>query len=1070
MAWVWEHSEEPVRLRVEVSNVDPFAFASAADWQLITQYLREYGRMSGPGSEQDNWPAATYDLLIDNRDGILDPLKEDGLHSGQRIRVSALHPDLDLPGLEFDGTTNPSASLAAFAAFPTTAITFEAIVQATGSVAGDNSQETIVSYAIAGNFDEFRLSNARNLTIAISGHVIETGVRIDDGLPHHVAVTFRTSDGLLRLYLDGAIAHEATSVPVANAINALNLDGISDDVQTVDNAALDLSGTTIIDLRAAILPNDWTPTAPQAIMAKSGAYGLFLDVTGRLSFVWSQDGVTAHGQAGDVISVANGTGLLVRCIFTPDTGADTFTAEFQTKPLNLATVVADLASGAGWSSVGTAGEDNTTTVFNSANPLRIGSDPDSADFNGRIFAALVRNGTTNTTVANPDFTTQPIGTAAFSDFAGRPWTFSANAAIVLHQAGSASTSLAGETITAGGTLVLGQDQDSLGGGFTTTDALKGKITDVRLWNVARSQHQIFADIHRTLAGTETGLVGWWRFDEQEGVTAQDDAGANDLTVAGDPWAMFELPSPRGEGFLEVSEVGYDLSDTDTWIPATFTDVGGVFGELRPLKASPYRRTVLSHEPYLYWPLDEEAAVAKDQSGNDRDGTYGPGVERAIDKSFPPADSGKGTRFAPGSKVRGGAVAQFERTQAFSVSLLMRFIGSASVTSVVRIVDNIETTRGWKLDATHFGLLFSLVNTATTNTLVVRGHLRLLDGHEHHVAVTYDGSSLAAGVKFYVDGVPITTSTVTANLSATIIDAAGTFDVGPDLTKNPDAYEASHVAVFTRALSAAEVEEQFLAAFEPYRSQPVDVRADVVLDAAGWPDQARDLRRGVAWIGPAFELIGDAIQHLQLLGQMELSAQYADERGRIVLDDRYAHIYEMPVFATWGDDRDLDDVGYTAPIRPRRDRLDVITQVNTGRTPDGAVFEEISVEGDQRFAPRTIELFAPWADDEQAHEVALTIIERESDGAIRFEEVPFPAEVRDWRKLLHVRMRRDRVTVWRRKGTEDPFSQGCCVSRIREHWTPRDLFSMGFGLVPDDGTRSDLFLIGRSSLDGTKVLA
>lgn len=42
----------------------------------------------------------------------------------------------------------------------------------------------------------------------------------------------------------------------------------------------------------------------------------------------------------------------------------------------------------------------------------------------------------------------------------------------------------------------------------------GLIDEVRLWNVARSQTEIQSTMNSTLAGNETGLVGYWQLDEQ----------------------------------------------------------------------------------------------------------------------------------------------------------------------------------------------------------------------------------------------------------------------------------------------------------------------------------------------------------------------------------------------------------------------------------------------------------------------------------------------------------------------------------------------------------------------------
>ena len=38
------------------------------------------------------------------------------------------------------------------------------------------------------------------------------------------------------------------------------------------------------------------------------------------------------------------------------------------------------------------------------------------------------------------------------------------------------------TIDAGGKLIIGQDQDSLGGGFSTDDSFKGEMTGINIWD------------------------------------------------------------------------------------------------------------------------------------------------------------------------------------------------------------------------------------------------------------------------------------------------------------------------------------------------------------------------------------------------------------------------------------------------------------------------------------------------------------------------------------------------------------------------------------------------------------
>jgi len=49
----------------------------------------------------------------------------------------------------------------------------------------------------------------------------------------------------------------------------------------------------------------------------------------------------------------------------------------------------------------------------------------------------------------------------------------------------------------------------------------GQMDEVRLWNVARSGAQIRSAMHCTLTGSESGIVGYWQFDEGTGSTAYD---------------------------------------------------------------------------------------------------------------------------------------------------------------------------------------------------------------------------------------------------------------------------------------------------------------------------------------------------------------------------------------------------------------------------------------------------------------------------------------------------------------------------------------------------------------------
>ncbi len=66
----------------------------------------------------------------------------------------------------------------------------------------------------------------------------------------------------------------------------------------------------------------------------------------------------------------------------------------------------------------------------------------------------------------------------------------------------------------------------------------GLIDEVRIWNTARTQKQIRANMFRELTGNESGLVAYYKLNETSGTTAADSAGNNDGTVTGATWVEY----------------------------------------------------------------------------------------------------------------------------------------------------------------------------------------------------------------------------------------------------------------------------------------------------------------------------------------------------------------------------------------------------------------------------------------------------------------------------------------------------------------------------------------------------
>ena len=72
---------------------------------------------------------------------------------------------------------------------------------------------------------------------------------------------------------------------------------------------------------------------------------------------------------------------------------------------------------------------------------------------------------------------------------------------------------------------------------------KGIIDDVRIWNIARTQPDIQANMHQELTGNEPGLIGYWQFNEGVGSIAMDLSSNNNEGVLHEGTVWTESSAP-----------------------------------------------------------------------------------------------------------------------------------------------------------------------------------------------------------------------------------------------------------------------------------------------------------------------------------------------------------------------------------------------------------------------------------------------------------------------------------------------------------------------------------------------
>ncbi|MGB7329407.1 MAG: LamG-like jellyroll fold domain-containing protein, partial [Rubripirellula sp.] len=136
---------------------------------------------------------------------------------------------------------------------------------------------------------------------------------------------------------------------------------------------------------------------------------------------------------------------------------------------------------------------------------------------------------------------------------------------LVHSATNLSPS---QTIDAGGTLVIGQEQDSLQGGFETGQVFSGTLYDVRFWNEVRSEDEIAMNYqHKFDSGSlPSGLIANWQMDGFDGSNqVVDVVSGNNLSIGNATGTGFTASTPVED--LHVSENATDGSTVGFVVPS-----------------------------------------------------------------------------------------------------------------------------------------------------------------------------------------------------------------------------------------------------------------------------------------------------------------------------------------------------------------------------------------------------------------------------------------------------------------------------------------------------------------------
>ncbi|NOR46237.1 MAG: hypothetical protein GQ534_11680, partial [Candidatus Delongbacteria bacterium] len=109
----------------------------------------------------------------------------------------------------------------------------------------------------------------------------------------------------------------------------------------------------------------------------------------------------------------------------------------------------------------------------------------------------------------------------------------------------------------------------------------GKIDEVRIWNIARTETEIQDNMYSSLDGTETGLIAYYELDEGTGMIAGDTAGSNDGTLTNmeeEDW-VGSIPPPSvvllsNPGSFTLVTGNFNGIDVGQYSSPTIADIDG----------------------------------------------------------------------------------------------------------------------------------------------------------------------------------------------------------------------------------------------------------------------------------------------------------------------------------------------------------------------------------------------------------------------------------------------------------------------------------------------------------------
>lgn len=212
----------------------------------------------------------------------------------------------------------------------------------------------------------------------------------------------------------------------------------------------------------------------------------------------------------------------------------------------------------------------------------------------------------------------------------------------------------------------------------------------------------------------------------------------------------------------------------------------------------------------------------DGNFSDISGRYQHGRTVTGEPTFDGGQVGRAASFDGDTEVSFGNIGSFDRGEAFSLAVWLKGRGNLPI-SVFQKIESPDRRRGyeWRLDDIVLvdiqkwaaRLTVRIAGDSPDDAIEIRTRERLRLGDWYHVALTYDGSGKAAGLRLYLSGVPLDVDVTRDALKGSCATDAA-LRVGSKTLGKAFVGQLDDLRLYDRALTPQQVED--LAVHHPMR--------------------------------------------------------------------------------------------------------------------------------------------------------------------------------------------------------------------------------------------------------------